>query len=141
MNDNHATLCASEEWGGICELLENWLPGRVLEFGAGRGISSFAFACVGCDVTCLEPDPSPLVGRGAIAELFHFAPRPLRLSYAGGEFIVHDGPFELYDLKADAGERNNVADSHPDVIAKITQFLKTARTEDKNWPITAMAEK
>ena len=43
-------------------------------------------------------------------------------------------PLELYDLKTDIGEKNNVADKHPDVIAQIEAFLKAARTPSKHWP-------
>jgi SAM-dependent methyltransferase len=59
----------SEEWQATRGLLGNYLPGKVLEIGAGRGIASYAFAKEGCSVTALEPDPSAVVGRGAIAHL------------------------------------------------------------------------
>jgi arylsulfatase A-like enzyme len=42
---------------------------------------------------------------------------------------------ELYDLQTDIGETHNVADSHPDVVAKIEKYLTTARTESKFWPL------
>jgi SAM-dependent methyltransferase len=58
-----------EEWAAIRELLADRLPGRVLDLGAGRGIATFAFAREGCAVVALEPDPSALVGRGAIEAL------------------------------------------------------------------------
>ncbi len=45
-----------------------------------------------------------------------------------------NGPIELYNLKTDIGEKNNVADQHPDIVAKIAQYMKTARTPSKNWP-------
>jgi arylsulfatase A-like enzyme len=44
-------------------------------------------------------------------------------------------PLELYDLKTDSGEKNNVAAAHPDVVAKIENYLKTARTESPKWPL------
>ena len=44
-------------------------------------------------------------------------------------------PLELYDLKSDLGEKNNVAAQNPDVVARIETYLKTARTESKEWPI------
>jgi arylsulfatase A-like enzyme len=46
-----------------------------------------------------------------------------------------EGPFELYDLKRDPGEKTDVADKNPEVIAKIAGRLKDARTDDHNWPI------
>jgi SAM-dependent methyltransferase len=58
-----------EEWQAIRETLRGYLPGRVLDLGAGRGIVTHAFARAGCQVSALEPDPSALVGRGAIETL------------------------------------------------------------------------
>lgn len=58
----------SAEWRAVRALLPG-APGRALDLGAGRGISSFALAVDGWRVTALEPDPSPLVGAGAIREL------------------------------------------------------------------------
>jgi len=43
-------------------------------------------------------------------------------------------PLELYDLKTDIGEKNNVAEKHPEVVAKIEDYLKTARTDSDRWP-------
>lgn len=48
---------------------------------------------------------------------------------------------ELYNLKTDLGETNNVAAAHPEVVAKIENYLKTARTESPHWPITPGTEK
>lgn len=58
----------SDEWKAVRE----WLPkkaGTALDIGAGRGISSYALARNGWQVTALEPDPSSVVGGGAIASL------------------------------------------------------------------------
>lgn len=46
-----------------------------------------------------------------------------------------DKPLELYNLAEDPTEFTNVAEKHPDVVAKIEAYLKTARTESPNWPI------
>jgi SAM-dependent methyltransferase len=59
----------SEEWTAIKKLLTSHLPGKVLDIGAGNGISSFSFAKAGCNVTALEPDLSSTVGLGAIKDL------------------------------------------------------------------------
>ena len=45
-----------------------------------------------------------------------------------------DSPLELYDLKNDLGEQNDVAVKHPEVVKKIEGYLKTARTESELWP-------
>jgi len=41
---------------------------------------------------------------------------------------------ELYDLAKDVSESQNVSSQHPEVVAKIEDYLKTARTESPNWP-------
>ena len=45
-----------------------------------------------------------------------------------------DGPVALYDVQSDPGERNDVAGQHPDVVANIQGLMKSARTEDPQWP-------
>ncbi len=42
---------------------------------------------------------------------------------------------QLYDLSRDLGEENDVAAEHPQVVAAILAYLKTARTASPNWPI------
>ncbi|MEI7431603.1 MAG: methyltransferase domain-containing protein [Betaproteobacteria bacterium] len=58
----------SEEWKAISEELHQ-KGGTALDIGAGRGIASYALAKDGFMVTALEPDPSDLVGSGAIRQL------------------------------------------------------------------------
>lgn len=43
------------------------------------------------------------------------------------------GPLELYNIKDDIGETKDVAADHPDIVAKIEEYLKTARTENEFW--------
>jgi len=44
-------------------------------------------------------------------------------------------PLELYDLQADPSETRNIAAQHPDIIMRIETYLKTARTDSKEFPI------
>ena len=44
-------------------------------------------------------------------------------------------PLELYDLKTDIGEKTNIAAGHPEIVAKIEDYLKTARTDSPDFPI------
>jgi len=46
-----------------------------------------------------------------------------------------DSPLELYDLKKDIGEQNDIAVKRPEVVKKIEDYLKTARTESELWPV------
>jgi len=47
-----------------------------------------------------------------------------------------NGPIELYNIRDDIGEKNNIAGQHPDIAAKIAGYMKTARTPSQNWPLT-----
>lgn len=40
-----------------------------------------------------------------------------------------DASLELYDLEADIAEQNNVAEKHPDIIARIEKIILTERTK------------
>jgi len=44
---------------------------------------------------------------------------------------------ELYNLQTDPGEKTDVAMEHLDVVAKIEDYLKTARTDSTEWPLKA----
>lgn len=44
-------------------------------------------------------------------------------------------PIELYNLATDLGETNNVAAAQPGIVAKIEDYLRTARTVSDHWPL------
>jgi arylsulfatase A-like enzyme len=44
-------------------------------------------------------------------------------------------PIELYNLKEDIGEKDDLAAEHPAVVAKMEDILKRARTESKEFPV------
>jgi len=67
--DSARRFAASAEFAAVRSLLGPRLAGaRVLDLGAGTGIASLAFLGAGAaHVVAVEPDPSELVGRGALA--------------------------------------------------------------------------
>ena len=44
-------------------------------------------------------------------------------------------PLELYDLSRDVAEAHDLADQHPDVVARFNAYLEGARTESEHWPL------
>ncbi len=48
---------------------------------------------------------------------------------------VKTDKIELYNLDEDLGETNDIAEKHPDVVAKIRACLKTARTPNPHWKL------
>lgn len=46
-----------------------------------------------------------------------------------------EAPLQLYALNKDVAEENDIASDHPEVVAKIEAYLKTARTESEHWPL------
>lgn len=85
---------ASTEWSAVRVLLPE--PGRALDLGAGRGISSYALATDGWQVEALEPNPSNLVGAGAIAALAEMAQLNINVQQTWGETLPYpDASFDL----------------------------------------------
>lgn len=87
-------FAASAEWQAINRLLAG-KSGRALDLGAGRGISSYALAKSGWQVTALEPDPSDVVGAGAIRSLAKESGLPITLVQGIAEEMDFDGMFDL----------------------------------------------
>lgn len=48
-------------------------------------------------------------------------------------------PLELFDLETDVGERDDVAAREPEVVRKIEDYLKAARTPSELWPVEKRA--
>ena len=48
---------------------------------------------------------------------------------------------ELYNLKSDLAEKDNVAEKNPKLVEEFEEYLKTARAESPRWPMKKPAEK
>jgi len=70
--------------------------------------------------------------------------KPLQAVRQGDWKAVRNGagaPLELYDLKADRGEQQNLAAQNPDIVAKMEALMKSARTASPDWPLQNAAKK
>jgi SAM-dependent methyltransferase len=90
---------ASAEWKAIAALLPK-PRGTALDLGAGRGISAYALARDGWQVTALEPDPSDLVGAGAIRSLSKVSGFPVEVVTDYSENLPFtDGSFDVVNCR------------------------------------------
>ena len=46
------------------------------------------------------------------------------------------GEIELYNLNNDIGEEHNIADEYPEIVKKMAQIMRTARTDSPDFPIS-----
>jgi arylsulfatase A-like enzyme len=137
--------------GGIrVPLIARW-PGRI---APGR-VDDFVWAHWDLLPTLAElagvPAPAGIDGRSALDRLLGTGPgRPREFLYwehpVRGELLQavrwgdwkgvrlrRGGPLELYDLAKDVGETRDVAAEHPDVVARLEAYLRTARTEPRRY--------
>lgn len=85
----------SAEWQAIRGFLPSF-PAKALDLGAGRGIASYALAKEGWAVVAVEPDPSGLVGGGAISNIAETENLPIAVIPEFGEQIpCESNTFEL----------------------------------------------
>jgi arylsulfatase A-like enzyme len=53
--------------------------------------------------------------------------------WKGIRLLKRDAPLQLFDLVADLGETTDVAAKHPEVVARITEIMRTGRTDNEFW--------
>ncbi len=52
-----------------------------------------------------------------------------------------DAPVAVFDQQTDPAETNNVAGQQPEIAAKLSDYLKTARSDSPDWPAVWKKEK
>lgn len=86
----------STEWAAVRPNIGDGRGRKALDVGAGRGISSYALAMDGWEVTALEPDPSAIVGAGAIETLATTTQAKIRVVRTWGEQLPFvDSEFDI----------------------------------------------
>jgi arylsulfatase A len=136
--------------GGIREPLIAWWPGTV---PAG---STCALPCAFCDfmptfaelsgVDCPQTDGISIVPslKGNLAsqnrhEYFYWERSGVQAVRAGDWKAVQEaatGAMELFNLKDDPVERNNLVKQQPDVAARMRAIMKEAHVDNPRYPLT-----
>ena len=114
----------SEEWSAIHSLLPA-IAGKVLDLGAGRGIASYSLAKEGWSVVALEPDPSDLVGGGAINKISQVENLSIEVIQEYGERIpCNSSSFDLVFAR----QALHHADDLSALCAEVFRLLKPGGT-------------
>jgi SAM-dependent methyltransferase len=115
---------SSSEWKALQRLLPQG-GGSVVDLGAGRGISAYAFARSGWNVTAVEPDESDVVGVGAIRALAAAAGLNIRIVQSFGEELsLPNAAFDLVHCRAVLHH----ADDLGKLCAEISRILRPGGT-------------
>ena len=145
--------------GGIRVPLIAWWPGRVASGSVNDLVGAFwdlpptlaelagTEAPRGLDGRSLA---GALTGVGASPDPERFfywefhegeaSKQALRVGDWKGVRLSPGAALELYNLAEDVGEANDVALKHPEVVAKIERYLKSARTKSDAWPLRPAGE-
>ncbi len=137
--------------GGIrVPTIARW-PGKTKAGTASDHISAFwDFLPTACAAAGVKP-PDNIDGISYLPELlgkkqkkheylyWEFFERNTKQAVRMGKWkairAVKTDKIELYNLDEDLGETNDIAEKHPDVVAKIRACLKTARTPNPHWKL------
>ena len=139
--------------GGIrVPMIARW-PGKIKAGSVSNHVSAFWDILPTCAEVAVFKSPENIDGISMIPTLLGQAEQQKKHKFLYWEF--HEGgfkqavrmgewkavrlgpgePLELYNLVEDIAEKQNVAAQHPEVIAKIESYLRTARTHSPNWPV------
>ncbi|WP_438480460.1 arylsulfatase [Oleiharenicola lentus] len=141
--------------GGVrVPLIARW-PGKIAAGGTTAHVSAFwDFAATALEVADVKSAELPLEGISYAPTLFgrsehqreHEAlyweflvggktRQAIRLGDWKGVRMAPTLPLELYDLSTDLGEQHDVAAAQADVVKRMTELLRTMRTDDPKFPL------
>jgi hypothetical protein len=72
------------------------------------------------DVKTQRPDRDPNTGKWTKLDYFR---------------LEHDGEFQLFNLKVDPEEKNNLADEHPEMVKELHSLLNRYRVSERSVPV------
>ena len=142
---------AMYEGGLRTPMIARW-PGRIPVNTASDAIWSFADFLPTVAALARAKAPKGLDGISVLPELlgqaqqtndrflyWEFFERGFQQAARWGNWKVvrpkKEADLELYNLAKDIGEKKDVANLNPEIVSIFERFLKTARTESKDWPL------
>ncbi len=134
--------------GGIrVPLIARW-PGRIRPGSHSDHPSAFwDFLPTACEIAGVRPPagidglsylPALLGSRQVEHEFLYWefkSIQAVRLGDWKGLRFGTKGKLELYNLRDDIGENNDIAGQHPDIVAKIETCLRKAHIDSEIWPV------
>ena len=134
--------------GGIrVPMIARW-PGRIRPESQSDHPSAFwDFLPTACEIAGVGPPagidglsylPALLGGEQKEHEFLYWefkSIQAVRLGDWKGLRFGTKGKLELYNLRDDIGENNDIAGQHPDIVAKIETCLRKAHIDSEIWPV------
>lgn len=137
--------------GGIRVPTLAWWPGTVRAGSTSDHIGYFGdLMATACEL-CSQPVPTPNDSVSFLPTLKGEAARQQQHDYLYWEFYERGGaralrqgrwkavrpqwsaPVELYDLKQDLGEEENLGERHPDIAQRLAKLMDQAHTPSDRW--------
>ncbi len=141
--------------GGIRVPMLAWWPGTIEAGHTSDHISAFwDLLPTACELAGIKP-PAPVDGISFLPELLASPQKEHDYLYwefteRGGSQAIRQGnwkavrkqvnnnpdaPVELYDLSRDLSESDNIAESHPEVVAEMRELFSSARSPSSEFPL------